>query len=178
MQALTEEPTLRSVELLHRARQAGYTGGKSAVYALGADAADPRRDAAGPLRRPPGRILATRFRRSARALSGRDGGGRALLRLALEILALGRGDAGAPTSRSRAWCARSSITSPAFGGIPLGGGLRSAEDGGAEVGPRWRRHRVECRPLPAWRWISGSGWKCAGRIARKRKAASRIWSGG
>jgi len=31
MQALTEEPTLRSVELLHRARQAGYTGGKSAV---------------------------------------------------------------------------------------------------------------------------------------------------
>ena len=34
VQALTEEPTLRSVELLHRARQAGYTGGKSAVYAL------------------------------------------------------------------------------------------------------------------------------------------------
>lgn len=34
VQALTEEPTLRSVELLHRARQAGYSGGKSAVYAL------------------------------------------------------------------------------------------------------------------------------------------------
>lgn len=34
MAALTEEPTLRSVELLHRARQAGYTGGKSAIYAL------------------------------------------------------------------------------------------------------------------------------------------------
>ncbi len=34
MAALTEEPTLRSVELLHRARQAGYTGGKSALYAL------------------------------------------------------------------------------------------------------------------------------------------------
>jgi transposase len=32
--ALTEEPTLRSVELLHRARQAGYAGGKSALYAL------------------------------------------------------------------------------------------------------------------------------------------------
>jgi hypothetical protein len=32
--ALREEPTLRSVELLHRARQAGYTGGKSALYAL------------------------------------------------------------------------------------------------------------------------------------------------
>jgi transposase len=32
--ALTEEPTLRSVELLHRARQAGYSGGKSAIYAL------------------------------------------------------------------------------------------------------------------------------------------------
>jgi transposase len=32
--ALKEEPTLRSVELLHRARQAGYSGGKSALYAL------------------------------------------------------------------------------------------------------------------------------------------------
>jgi transposase len=30
VQALTEEPTLRSVELLHRARQAGYIGGKRA----------------------------------------------------------------------------------------------------------------------------------------------------
>jgi transposase len=34
VQALTEEPSLRSVELLHRARLAGYTGGKSALYAL------------------------------------------------------------------------------------------------------------------------------------------------
>jgi transposase len=34
VQALTEDPGLRSVELQHRARQAGYTGGKSAVYAL------------------------------------------------------------------------------------------------------------------------------------------------
>jgi transposase len=34
VKALTADPTLRSVELLHRARLAGYTGGKSAVYAL------------------------------------------------------------------------------------------------------------------------------------------------
>ena len=34
VQALTEDPALRSVELLHRARLAGYGGGKSAVYAL------------------------------------------------------------------------------------------------------------------------------------------------
>ena len=34
VQALTEQPDVRSVELLHRARLAGYTGGKSAVYAL------------------------------------------------------------------------------------------------------------------------------------------------
>jgi len=34
VRALTEDPSLRSVELLHRTRQAGYTGGKSAVYAL------------------------------------------------------------------------------------------------------------------------------------------------
>ncbi len=32
--ALTEDATLRSVELLHRARQAGYTGGKTALYDL------------------------------------------------------------------------------------------------------------------------------------------------
>lgn len=34
VQALTEDPALKSVELLHRAKQAGYTGGKSALYAL------------------------------------------------------------------------------------------------------------------------------------------------
>jgi transposase len=34
VQALTENPDLRSVELLHRARQAGYGGGKSALYTL------------------------------------------------------------------------------------------------------------------------------------------------
>ena len=34
VRALTEQPDVRSVELLHRARLAGYTGGKSAVYAL------------------------------------------------------------------------------------------------------------------------------------------------
>ena len=34
VRALTEDPSLKSVELLHRARQAGYTGGKSAVYGL------------------------------------------------------------------------------------------------------------------------------------------------
>jgi hypothetical protein len=34
VQALTEEPRLRSVELLRRARQAGYGGGKSALCAL------------------------------------------------------------------------------------------------------------------------------------------------
>ena len=33
-ETLRDEPTLRSVELLHRARLAGYTGGKSAIYAL------------------------------------------------------------------------------------------------------------------------------------------------
>ncbi len=32
--ALTDDGTLRSVELLHRARLAGYTGGKSALYAV------------------------------------------------------------------------------------------------------------------------------------------------
>jgi transposase len=34
VKALTEDPALRSVELLHRARQVGYAGGKSAIYTL------------------------------------------------------------------------------------------------------------------------------------------------
>src|SRR6185436_6949221 len=34
VQALTEDAALRSIELLHRARVAGYTGGKTALYAL------------------------------------------------------------------------------------------------------------------------------------------------
>lgn len=33
-QALAEQPAVKSVELVHRARLAGYTGGKSAIYAL------------------------------------------------------------------------------------------------------------------------------------------------
>ena len=42
------------MELLHRARQAGYTGGKSAVYAPGAEPARPRHGARGALRGLPG----------------------------------------------------------------------------------------------------------------------------
>jgi predicted transcriptional regulator len=61
VQALTEDPALRSVELLHRARLAGYRGGKSAVYAL-ADAAGADGHAAGPVRRTPERVFAARFR--------------------------------------------------------------------------------------------------------------------
>jgi hypothetical protein len=34
VKTLTEEPEVRSVELLHRTQLAGYTGGKSALYAL------------------------------------------------------------------------------------------------------------------------------------------------
>ena len=62
MQALTEDPALRSVELLHRARLAGYTGGKSAVYALAQTLRVRTRDAVGAVRRTPGRVFAARFR--------------------------------------------------------------------------------------------------------------------
>jgi len=34
LEALADDATLRTVELLHRARLAGYTGGKTALYAL------------------------------------------------------------------------------------------------------------------------------------------------
>ena len=49
------------------------------------------------------------------------------------------------------------------------------------VALKWGRDGVVTEwnaTLPAWRWISGSGLKCAGRIGRKRKGVSRIWSAG
>jgi transposase len=61
--ALTEDGTLRSVELLHRARLAGYTGGKSALYAV----AHPRSHTSTALQSsagPVGRSASSHHRRS------------------------------------------------------------------------------------------------------------------
>ena len=47
VQALTEQPVVKSIELLHRARLAGYTGGKSALLCAGPDTARPDDDTVG-----------------------------------------------------------------------------------------------------------------------------------
>ena len=56
--ALTDDATLRTVELLHRARLAGYTGGKTALYALAQTLRGRVGDAAGPVRGPGRRVFA------------------------------------------------------------------------------------------------------------------------
>jgi predicted transcriptional regulator len=53
-------------------------------------------------------------------------------------------------------------------------GRRRLRSSGAAMA--WSRNGI--RRLPAWRSISASGSRCAGPIARRRKAASRIWSAG
>ena len=93
VQALTDDPTLRSVELLHRARLAGYTGGKSALYVL---AQTLRARTVTPLVRFEG--LPAEFSQHdfgeviVRYQDGTETEG-ALLRLAPEVLAVGRSDA-------------------------------------------------------------------------------------
>src|SRR5262245_30325927 len=93
--ALTEDPSLRSVELLHRARLQGYAGGKSALYAL---AQTLRTRPITPLVRfegLPGEFFAARFRRGLRRVSGRHRGKDPLLRVTIEVLTVGRGHTGA-----------------------------------------------------------------------------------
>ncbi|MEO7273178.1 MAG: hypothetical protein ABIX28_08560 [Vicinamibacterales bacterium] len=91
--ALTEDGTVRSVELLHRARLAGYTGGKSALYAV-AQTVRPRTVV--PLVRFEG--LAGEFSQHdfgevlVRYQGDRDEG--PFLCVAAQVLAVGRGDAG------------------------------------------------------------------------------------
>jgi hypothetical protein len=89
---LAGEPELLSVEILRRAKLKGYTGGKTALYDLIA-AVRPR--TVRPLVRfegLPRGILAARFWPSPRALPRRPAETGAFLRLAVEVLALGRGD--------------------------------------------------------------------------------------
>ena len=90
VQALTEDPDLRSVELLHRARLAGYTGGKIGVYAL---AQTLRVHTITPLVRFEG--LPGEFRSTTSARCGSPirtaPAQAALFCVAAEVLALGRG---------------------------------------------------------------------------------------
>ena len=178
VQALTEEPTLRSVELLiARGRRATPVGRARSMRSRRRCGA--RGDAAGAIRRPPRRVLAARFRRSARALSGRDGGDRALLRLAIEMLALGGGDAGGRRAgRKPGACARRSRRR--LRRHSAGGGLRSAEDRRAEVGPRWRRHRVEfdvCRRGARSRAGRGGVLAVSAAGERQRRESGRLGEG-
>ena len=176
VQALTEEPTLRSVELLHRARQAGYAGGKSAIYAL---AQTLRVHVVTPL---------VRFEGLPGEFSQHDFGE---VRVRYQDETEEIVHFFASRLKYSRWAAVTLVADEqveslvralvdhieAFGGIPL----VAVFDRPKTVALKWGRDGVVTEwnaTLRAWRWISGSGWKCAGRTGRKRKGVSKIWWGG
>jgi transposase len=176
VQALTEDPSLRSVELLHRARQAGYRGGKSAVYAL---AQALRTRTVTPLVRfegLPGEFSQHDF--GEVWVTYQDGGEEKVHFFAsrlkysrwVEVTLV-------PDEQVEALVRALVDHVAAFGGVPL----VAVFDRPKTVALQWGAMASSpsgIPPLPAWRWISAWALKCAGRTGRRKKAASKISSGG
>jgi hypothetical protein len=175
VQALTENPAVRSVELLHRARQAGYAGGKSALYTL-AQTLQVR--TVTPLVRFEGWLASNRSMTSAEVwVTYQDGAEEKVHFFGSRLKSSRWVEVTLVADERVETLVRAVEHLAAFGGIPLSHCLRSAEDDRAQLGSRWRGDRMESdvrwrRPRPRYRG------RCAGRIARKRKAASRISSAG
>ena len=175
--ALVDDATLRTVELLHRARGAGYTGGKTALYAL---AQTLRGRAVTPLVRFEGlagefsqhdfgevvvryqddttdkvHFFASRLKYS-RWIDGHAGARRA------------RGNAGPHVGRPSGGLRRH----------PVGRGLRPPEDGGPEVGPGRRRHGVESDLRRRGARLGARRGGVLAVSAASRRARSRTWSAG
>ena len=134
---------LKSVEILRRARLDGYDGGKTALYELIAEL------------RPRHTRVMMRFEGlsgefsqpdfgQVRLLSGWHSCGGEVLRLAAEVVAVG----GGRSDRRRGRRDASAHASRALRAVRRGAavrGVRSAQDGGAEVGRPRRSHRMESR---------------------------------
>jgi transposase len=176
VKALTEDPDLRSVELLHRARQAGYTGGKSAVYAL---AQTLRVRTVTPL---------VRFEGLAGEFSQHDfgevwvtyqDGTEMKVHFFASRLKYSRWIEVSPVPDERVETLVRALVEhlAAFGGIPLVTVFDRPKTI-ALSGDAMASLRNGIRRLPGWRSISASASRCAGRIGRRRKAVSRIWLGG
>ena len=109
---LLKHPQLRSLEIVRRAKAAGYDGGKSALYSLIASVRPAPQPPVEPAGQGPGRDLSPRHGPGRRAVPrGRRGPVGELLRDAPRVLALDRGlDRRGPEHRDR-WCARWCTTS-------------------------------------------------------------------
>jgi transposase len=176
VQALTEDPELRSVELLHRARLAGSTGGKSAVYAL---AQTLRVHTITPVVRfegLPGEFSQHDF--GEVWVTYHDGTERKVHFFASRLKYSRWVEVSlVPDERVESLVRAVVEHLAAFGGIPLvtvSIGRRRSRSSGAAMASS----RNGIRRLPAWRSIWGSASRCAGRTGPKRKAALRISSGG
>lgn len=182
VQALTEDATLRSVELLHRARQAGYTGGKSALYAL---AQTLRARVVTPLVRFEG--LAAEFSQhdfGEVLVHYQDGRERTVHFFASRLKYSRWVEVTLVPDQRVGTLVRTLVEHlAAFGGVPLVAVFAFPEpiigqrpwpcSGGATA---WSRSGI--RPLRAWRSIWGWASKSVGPTGRKRKGVSRIWSAG
>jgi transposase len=174
--ALTEEPTLRSVELLHRARQAGYTGGKSAIYAL---AQTLRIKVVTPLVRfegLPGEFSQHDF---GEVRVRYQNGTEEIVHFFASRLKYSRwAEVTLVADEQVESLVRALVDHVAsFGGIPL----VAVFDRPKTVALKWGRDGSSpsgMRPLRAWRSISDSAWRSAGRTVRRRKGALRISWGG
>ena len=142
---LARQPDVLAVELLRRARLAGYRGGKSALYEL--IAALRPREAPRPLVRfegLAGGILAARLRRrSTSRFVRRDGPTR--VHFFASRLKYSRWAQVSLVDDERVESLVRALVDhfAAMGGVPLVGGVRSAQDRGARLAARRRGHRVE-----------------------------------
>jgi len=176
VQALTEDAALRSIELLHRARVAGYTGGKTALYAL---AQTLRTRAVTPLVRfegLPGEFSQHDF--GEVWVTYQDGtetkvhffASRLKYSRWVEVTLV-------PDERAETLVRALVEHLAAFGGIPL----VTVFDRPKTIALKWGRDGVVTEWNPTFAGVVldlGIGVECAGHTGLKRKAVLRIWSGG
>ena len=143
VQALTEEPDAAVGGVAPPRAAGGLHRRQERALCAGADAARPHRDAAGPLRRPAGRVFAARFRRGA--TSGIRTGPRRTVHFFASRLKYSRWAEVTLVSDERVETLVRALVDhfAAFGGIPLVAVFDRPKTMALQVGPRRRRHGVE-----------------------------------
>ena len=167
----------KSVEILRRARLDGYDGGKTALYGLVAEL------------RPRHTRVMMRFEGLPDEFSQHDfaqvrlrylDGTPAVVKFFGSRLKWSR------SRRSIWWTGRTPRRAGAHAGRALRAvrrgaavrGVRSAQDGGAEVERPRRSHRMESGVRPTRRWSWGSRRRCAGRTGPTGRDRWRTWLAG
>ena len=94
IEIVQETPDLASLEILRRVRESGYTGGKTALYALVASLRPKAGEAAGALRRSSRRVQSARFWAGGSGVPQWGKTADPFFRFPVEVLALGTGECG------------------------------------------------------------------------------------